>query len=133
MAIHTLANRAPALEDILGKAAHRLEERLHALADWDSRFDHLDATLARRLDEGQAPSPSTVWVWRRLEDSSGQLTIGMLVSELGCSRKHLAERFHEEVGVPPKTLARLLRFNRAVRLLRASPASLPEIAHGCGY
>jgi len=131
--MNTLANRAVPLEDVLGNAADELAERLHSLPDWQARFDHLDRTLARLLDQGRPPSPSTVWAWRRLEQTSGRLPIGRLAAELGATRKHIAERFRDEVGVSPKTLARVLRFRRAVRLLREGKLSLSDVSLSCGY
>ena len=57
-----------------------------------------------------------------------------LATELGCSRKHLAARFREYVGLPPKLVARMLRFRHASDcLLGASSFSLPEVAAACGY
>ncbi|SHF30785.1 hypothetical protein [Streptoalloteichus hindustanus] len=35
-----------------------------------------------------------------------------LAREIGWRRRHFAARFHEHVGLPPKALARLLRFRR---------------------
>jgi AraC-like DNA-binding protein len=129
----TLANRAVALDDLLGDRANRLAERLSELPTWEARFDCLDDELKRLLQRGPRPSASTVWVCDKLVETSGRMTIGALVSELGCTRKHVAERFRREVGVPPKTLARVLRFNRATRLLRANNRSLSAIALECGY
>jgi AraC-like DNA-binding protein len=62
------------------------------------------------------------------------VAIGTLTDELGCSRRHLTARFREQVGMPPKTFARILRFDRAVRRLRRDGEErLVEIAHDCGY
>ena len=55
----------------------------------------------------------------------------MLAAELGWSRRHLAARFRDEVGVSPKALARLLRFERALELL--GTRTLADIAYECGY
>jgi len=131
--MHTLANHAVALEDILGADADRLAERLSRLPSWEARFRHLDRALMRAMDQGRAPAPTTVRAWERLEETSGRLPIGRVASELGCSRKHIAQRFREEVGVPAKTLARVLRFRHVVRLLREGNADLAEVAHRCGY
>ena len=131
--MHTLANRAVALEDVLGSVADELAERLYSLPDWEGRFDYLDGALARLLEQGRAPSPSTVWAWRRLEETSGRLAVATLAAELGATRKHIAEHFREEVGVSPKTLSRVLRFRRAVRLLGDGQLSLAEVARRCGY
>ena len=127
-----LANRAVAFEQLVGRNAELLAERLSGLNEWDERFATLDAELERLLRDGPVPSPSTVWAWRRLIETAGRLPIGTLVDELGCSRKHLAERFRVEIGVAPKTLARVLRFDRAVRLLRLGRA-FAEVAAECGY
>ena len=131
--MHTLANRAVALEDVLGPEASTLADHLVSLPDWEARFDRLDGVLLRALGEGRAPSPTGAWAWQRLEESSGRVPIGALAGELGCTRKHVAQRFRDEVGVSPKTLARVLRFNRAVHLLRDRGIGLADIALRCGY
>ena len=57
----------------------------------------------------------------------------MLTAELGVSRQYLATRFRDEVGLPPKTVARIVGFQRAIGLLGADHAHLKRIAHDCGY
>jgi AraC-like DNA-binding protein len=60
--------------------------------------------------------------------------IGTLAGELGWSRRHLAAQFREQVGLPPKLLARILRFDRVIALLRhADPERWAEVAYDCGY
>ena len=52
----------------------------------------------------------------------------------GWSRKRIVARFRDEVGVAPKTYARLLRFERATSL--AASSARPDwtrIAAECGY
>ena len=58
--------------------------------------------------------------------------IGRIYDQLGRSRRHLAARFREQVGLPPKTVARIMRFNRAISTLRGE-AALAEVAFECGY
>jgi AraC-like DNA-binding protein len=129
-----IAHRVIALPDVLGREAPRLVERLHAAPGWETRFDLLDAAIAARLDHHLPASPDVAWSWRRLTESGGRVPIGALAEELRCSRTHLTARFREQLGMRPKTLARVLRFDRAVRELRRDGAvRLAEIAHGCGY
>jgi AraC-like DNA-binding protein len=42
-------------------------------------------------------------------------------------------RFREHIGLPPKTVARVLRFEQAVRLAEETELSWLEIALRCGY
>lgn len=130
----SLANCVIELEQILGRFAARLAEQLYETASWQGRFDLLDGAIAGRLADAREPSPAVGWAWRRLTETDGRLSIGALAGELGSSRQYLATRFREEVGLPPKTLARILRFQRAIRLLeRDDEARLTRVAHECGY
>lgn len=129
-----LANRSVALEDVLGAGAELLVEELRDTRDWDARFDLLDATFVARLAEGRPPAAPVAWAWRRLDETGGRLEIGSLALELGWSRKHLIARFREQIGLPPKTLARVVRFSRAMGLLTSDePIGLAQIAYRCGY
>ena len=50
----------------------------------------------------------------------------------GCSHRYLLSEFRRYVGVRPKTLARVLRCQSAIRLLDSGD-SLAEVAVRCGY
>ena len=129
-----MANRVTALEDLLGSDANRLIERLHDAPGWAARFALLDDAIARRLDGARAPSPGVAWAWARLRQTDGALPIASLAAELGWSRRHLAAQFRDQVGVPPKLMARILRFDRVIALLRhAEPERWAEVAYDHGY
>ena len=62
------------------------------------------------------------------------MAVSQLAHELGWSRKRIVARFREEIGLPPKATARLLRFDRAQAL--AEGVERPDwtrIAVECGY
>jgi AraC-like DNA-binding protein len=130
--MHELARRSVALADVLGREADELDERLDDARTWDERFAIVDQALTRRLADAAPSPPDVAWAWRRLQATSGRQTIGGLASALGCSRKHLAARFRDHVGLPPKLVARTFRFRRAAELLAAG-TPLDELAHACGY
>lgn len=132
--MHELAGRVVALEELVGAEGPLLVERLEGARNWTQRFALLDRVLARRAERGPAPRPDVVWAWRRLERTDGALSVSELARELSCSRRHLTARFREEIGMPPKRFARLLRFRRAIALLEgAGDPTLAEVAAGCGY
>jgi AraC-like DNA-binding protein len=129
-----LANRVFALEDVLGADASRLTEQLHEARDWDARFALLDAVIGARLDAARPASPAVAWAWRQLEETRGQIAIGALAQEIGWSRKHLVAQFRAQIGLPPKVMARVLRFRAAVaRLEQADEDGMAAIAADCGY
>jgi AraC-like DNA-binding protein len=130
--MHELTDRVVALDDLLGRAACELEQRLADAADWDERRSLAEAFVLRRLADAP-PLPADVeYAWRRLDETGGAIRVGELAVELRCSRKHLDARFREAVGVPPKTTAALFRFNRALRLVRAGERPA-DVARRCGY
>jgi AraC-like DNA-binding protein len=130
MPLHELAERQVPLEAVLDEPF--LAERLHDAASWEARFRLLDDVLARRL--AGSPLSETAWAWMRLVESNGAVPVGELARELGWSRKRIVARFREEIGLPPKRAAKLLRFERARAL--AESATRPEwawIAREAGY
>ncbi|HEX3873049.1 MAG TPA: helix-turn-helix domain-containing protein [Solirubrobacteraceae bacterium] len=131
--MHTLAREVVRLEDLLGAEAGLLEERIWDCVDWSERFAVVDGFLAGRLARGRRPAADVDWAWRRLVASGGATRITDLAGELGCTRKHLATRFREHVGLPPKLVGRMLRFRGAIDLLGEPGASLAGVAAGCGY
>ena len=127
-----LTGHVVGLDALLGREGASLGERLAALPGWPARFDALDAFLLARLSEAPAPRPDVGYAWSRLAAADGAVPVGALCDELGCSRRHLSARFGEEVGLAPKAMARVLRFNRAVARVRAGD-DLAAVAAACGY
>ncbi len=130
-----LAHRAVDLEDLLGAAAAReLPERLAALPGWAARFALMDAVVARRLAAATPPPPAVVHAWSRIVASGGRVRVGALSAETGLSARHLGARFRDELGLPPKQYARVVRFERAAAALRADPRTpLAALAAGAGF
>ncbi|MCI4061687.1 helix-turn-helix domain-containing protein [Micromonospora sp. R77] len=112
--------------------------------DWPRRFALLDAALVDRLAGAAPVDPALVAAWRLLAGSGGRIGVAEVVEEVGWSRRHLAVRFRRELGLPPKVVARLLRFQTAYaslgRELITAPGAEPvpgagwaELAVRCGY
>jgi AraC-like DNA-binding protein len=131
--LNELLNRAVPLEDVLLRA-NELVERLEEASSWSARFAILDRELLARLGETEDASLAMQWAWGRLRTSAGRQPIGELAQELGWSRKRLTAQFRDDVGMTPKAVARVLRFERAVQLLQnPNGHRLAEIAFDCGY
>ena len=134
MPMREVTNRVVDVGEVLGAAAMRLLEHLDEAPDWESRFRLVDAFIAARLKQTPSPPTGVAWAWRQIDMAAGCLSIGTLPEELGWSQKHLIAQFREHVGLPPKTLARILRFNRVIRdLTRDDNPGWAEIAYRSGY
>ena len=131
--MHELTNRTLDLEDLVPRAGE-LTERLREARSWSARFDLVESFLVQRLADSAPASPGIEWSWRRLRTSQGRAPISDLAAELGWSHRRLIARFREHVGLTPKALARVIRFDRAVELLgRPGGESLAAVAYDSGY
>lgn len=134
-----LVGQVVTIEDLLGPLARELVDRTRAAPTWAARFAVVDDVLGRavagRGDPGRRRAPAEVLAaWDRLVGRHGAIEVAALAREVGWSRRHLSERFREEVGLPPKVFARVLRFERARKLLvLAERPPLAWVAAECGY
>ena len=132
--MHAIANQAIDLELIDPVLARAVVSRAAAAGSWSDRFAAMESLIAERLADARLPASIGV-AWRALFAADGRIALGPLAADVDCSHRTLIARFRMCVGFPPKTIARLLRFNRAVRSLdrfsrtRASdPAGKPYLA-----
>jgi len=129
--MHTLVNRVQEVDDVFGPAGPELVERLESAPDWDERFVIIDAFLERRLARAEPPA-GILWTYHALR--SGESRIGSLAEQAGYSHKHLIDQFREHVGLPPRTVARILRFQRALGLIpRDGRPDFGRVAQDAGY
>jgi len=128
-----LANQTVELEQVLPQT-RELGERLREARRWSERFDLVDSFLTRRLADSRPTHPGIEWSWHHLYNTHGRAPIGEIAEALGWSHRRLIARFREQIGLTPKLLARVIRFDRAVTAIRASRVrGLAEIAFECGY
>ncbi|MGD9529399.1 helix-turn-helix domain-containing protein [Pseudonocardia sp.] len=132
-----LAGDVVDLGAVLGSRSATLQDRLASAPDWPARFALLDDALLALATRGRGEAGVAAevrYAWDRLVATGGTQRIEPLAREIGWSRRHLAERFRTEIGLPPKSAARVIRFERAcARLLTPSRPSLATVAADGGY
>ena len=132
--MHELANRCVGLEDVLGAPARELIERLADAPGWPERFAIAERAIADRLDAAPPPPSEVAWALGRIEASGGTVPIGGLARELGWSHRRLVAAFRDQVGLPPKRVARIVRFERVQRAVAAAPGEgWARVAAACGF
>jgi AraC-like DNA-binding protein len=105
-----LSGRVVALDDIDPRFARDLAARAASGAGWPDRFDAVEAALAARLADAEAPRLAM----RAMAGVVGGAGVGALAAELGCSHRRLIDEFKDRIGLAPKTVARIARFSRAL-------------------
>ena len=130
----SLTNTTVELEEQFGASVGELIARLRDASTWDERFDLLDAFLLDRLRRAARTVPEVEWMWTQIVLSNGRVAVGSFAHATGRSHKYLISRFHEQVGLTPKTVARIVRFEQvAERLRTASGVRWSELALDAGY
>ena len=132
--MHLVSKRTTELSDLLGSEADRLIDQLVEARDWNCRFLILDNFLLSRIRRYKRTTREIDWAWRQLDFSRGSVRIQQMSEQLGWTRKRLVKGFRDEVGIPPKVLARVLRFRRALAEFNSQTvADSSQLAAGCGY
>lgn len=103
-----LSGRIVDASDVLGAWGEDLVERLGEATSWEQRFATLDTLFERRLLEAR-PAQRLKGAWDRLLGGHGARPISEIAAEIGWSRRHMAQVFADEIGLSPKTIARIAR------------------------
>lgn len=109
-----------------------LSAALGALPSWRARFALLDDVFARWSEAGPPSCDRTVRAWDELVRTRGAAPVGHIADEVGWSVRQLENRFREQIGIGPKAAGRVLRLQRARRMLVAG-RSQAETATACGF
>jgi AraC-like DNA-binding protein len=126
-----LADRHVDLETLWGRSAVRLREQLYAAATPAERFAVLECALRSRLPAPRR-HPAVPHALEQLARPG--VTVGDVAASVELSRRRLIEVFTDEVGMTPKRLSRVLRFQHASALARRTHApDWAQLALACGY
>jgi AraC-like DNA-binding protein len=129
-----LWNLSLELGDVIGGLGRELWERLQGVPAWEDRFAVCDRVLARLVTD-DAVAPELRRSWDLLVESGGTVRVADLAHDVGWSRQHLTRRFGAEFGLGPRLAGRVVRFERARRMLTRTPSfvSMAHVAAACGY
>ena len=116
--MHLVRRQAVDLAALDARLSAEVMGRVGVARGWAARFDAIETLIAERVAHAAQPD-GFMSAWRRLEAADGRVPIGVLAAQADCSHRVLIDRFRSCAGATPKAVARLLRFNRAVRSVGA--------------
>lgn len=129
-----IAGRVVHVTDLLPREHRCITEHLQSLPDWDSRFDLIETLVTNRLSRARPANPAVAWAYAKIQQSAGAVEMRALAQDLGYSPTHLITLFRDQIGFPPKLVARITRFERLIRHLKTAPrANWADLAAEFGY
>ncbi len=122
------------LEDVWGRAGATFAARVVEQEDRQARLNVMVDTLLGRLELARDVDPVGVDIAGLLDQNPGRPLFD-LAHHVGLSERQLRRRVEDAVGYPPRTLARILRFQRFLRAARAAGPGrhLARLAAEAGY
>jgi AraC-like DNA-binding protein len=127
-----LTDRVVDLEDVAPELPSQLADRLAAPPRPWQAVASAGRWLSELVRRGRPYAEVVLGAWRTMHRRGGTVPIGAVATQAGLSERHLETRFREQIGLPPKRYARILRVQRACGLL-AGGVSVVDTAIACGY
>jgi AraC-like DNA-binding protein len=124
-----ITGRVVDLEALFGPT-ETLRERLALAADDRARIRLLEQWLTAIVRA--APAREVDAAVRAIAGSAGTIDLVAVATNTGLSLRQLERRFLADVGVAPKTFARTVRLQAALRRI-ADGQTLADVAAACGY
>jgi AraC-like DNA-binding protein len=129
-----LLGRGVPVDDLFGRADHETLEATYEVPDPAMRLRALESLLSRNIRHRSVTARNLVRrFYEQCMSPSGPQSIDAIARGLGVSRQYLARQIHHSVGAPPKLVARVARFQKALKPLATGSMSSAEIAADLGY
>jgi len=123
-----------ALAEFWGAPAHDIAARMADAESTAERMRALQEGLCRVAIDLDRPAPDMEFVFNALETGSGGPSMATILDRLDISPRTLRRRCCEAFGYGPKTLDRILRFQRFLKLARHGRTQhLAGLAFEAGY
>lgn len=114
--------------------AAQLTEQLHCAGTDNDTISSIESILECKIPDGGGIDYITERVVEEMARTRGDVKITELCHRYNLSRTTLNNRFLDHIGISPKELSRIYRFNFLLRTgIKKRNRSLPELAHTCGY
>lgn len=114
--------------------ATRLAQGVKLSESVDARFKVLNDILLSRLKQESKEDIFVRQACRYIDRSEGEYSTDELVKLIGFSERQLQRKFKQQVGISPKLLSRILRFQKFIEVARTTPSlTLTEASASCGY
>lgn len=133
LSLSELTQNTVDLDLIWTSLAAGLRGRVDPGASCSRLFAVVEGLLAGELSRARTRRRGVPESVKAIIERRGQLSIDRLAERAGLSVRQLERRFLREVGLGPKTLSRIVRFQSIFPALQRGESGWAEIAADCGY
>ncbi len=132
--VHLFSNRSVGLEDIWGRSALTLRDRLREIPFTREKFSFLEQFLLDKFAGKLSRNSLVDFALGRFQSAPRLCTVKEVARSTGWSERRFSQVFREQVGFSPKAWTRIQRFQRVVQRLH-SGADVPwaDLALDCGF
>jgi AraC-like DNA-binding protein len=120
----------------LGSLSSELERELllvsEDLSSLSEKRSAVESVLMDRWLRGSYES-SAIRLAARIVETAGRVSVDQLAWVAGISSRQLERRFLRDIGIGPKLLGRILRFQQVFRAVERVDSAWASIAVECGY
>jgi AraC-like DNA-binding protein len=129
-----LTNRFVELEAVVGSAGTRELEAAGDASHEQHRLERIWNFLGQRVCGSRLPDATVAHAIRLSIAAEGGISVDRLSERLGISARQLGRLFADQVGVPPKLFAQILRFQQVFRAWEQQDwPRLADLAVECGF
>lgn len=130
-----IAGRVIALDSVWGAITRELHSRIADAATPADSVRQVETILLARLNKFRRHDDGVLKAIGLILRSGGCLPVESLAENMGISLRRLDRTFNTRVGLPPKRLCRIVRFQRVFKMLeqKESGRNWAQIALDCGY
>lgn len=132
---HEIAGQVISLDAVWGAMGRELHSRIADAATPAGRVKQVEQHLLARLSDFRRLDDGVTQAVELILRSAGCVSVERLAAQMGIGLRRLDRVFNRHVGLSPKTLCRIVRFQRVFKMLERQPTARDwaQIALDCGY
>lgn len=132
--IGDLNNKVQQAEPIFGEGVSQLRREILKTPDLEAKMQCIETFFEQQLRPDFSYDEAFYSLLTNLESQPENYTVKQMAEALKMSQKHLIGRFNKQVGLTPKALLRIYRFQKVIRELEEKgKMDWLQIVADCGY
>lgn len=132
--VGALTSRELNITELWGTEGNLLEQQMLACAGNEERVSLIEIFLLNKLKTIAFDNSDVEYCVDAMTQSGGSITIDVLAKQLCIGKRQLERKFSAAVGLTPKMLARIIRFQNTLQLIEKRDfTSFTGVAHEGGF